>query len=429
MLDFSVPFWAWLTAFQYLAECNISPDNLITPAMVIKNKEEREARQRTEAVNAASVVAAASASFTAASNVVTSTSSTVTVMAKPTAAAASTAAVVVGHPSTVSTAAAARSMHHPQQQHPTIVTISGTGSASGSTSGTGTGAAIPRSANILVSFCSVWRIANAYYHGGSSGSPTVFRYTTPNSTGRQVATTAGTTGILRRVTGPGGTAQSVFAVTPASGAAGTAHVISNSGGTTVMRRSVTLTPASQSQGGSGGVNTATGGGGSGGVTVLATASGTRPGSVIYHQHHSQGTAGTPTGITLVPTANAQGLPHIIRSRQQFRPGAPLPAQRFVRTFSATPASTSPVGGSGSSGPTPPTTLVHRTRDGLYTSSAQHQQSPQSQQRGSVVVPESQILLQRIPNNAQRRHGGVTTTQTNSVVGRHQSQQQPPSNSR
>lgn len=83
-----------------------------------------------------------------------------------------------------------------------------------------------------------------------------------------------------------------------------------------MRRSVTLTPAgsSQSQGGSGGVNTATGGGG--GVTVLATASGTRPGSVIYHQHHSQGTAGTPTGITLVPTANAQGLPHIIRSRQQ-----------------------------------------------------------------------------------------------------------------
>lgn len=144
-----------------LQECNISPDNLITPAMVIKNKEEREARQRTEAVNAASVVAAASASFTAAGNVVASTSSTVTVMATPTAAVVSTAAVVVGHPSTVSTAAAARGMHHPQQQHPTIVTISGTGSASGSTSGTGTGAAIPRSANILVSFSSVWRIANA----------------------------------------------------------------------------------------------------------------------------------------------------------------------------------------------------------------------------------------------------------------------------
>lgn len=87
----------------------------------------------------------------------------------------------------------------------------------------------------------------------------------------------------------------------------------NTGGATVMRRSVTLTATGVPQ--TGGVSAA-----GGGLTVLATASGARPGSVIYH-HHPQGSTGpgTPTGITLLPTATAQGLPQIIRPRQQVSP--------------------------------------------------------------------------------------------------------------
>ncbi|KAM7540007.1 hypothetical protein Aperf_G00000031891 [Anoplocephala perfoliata] len=402
-----------------LQEYNISPDNLITPAMVIKNKEEREARQRAEAANAAAAAAASLA--------VGTVPSTVTVMAStPTAVGGgsgvpggTSAAVVVGSGNHTTGVVSTARVHHHAHQHPTIVTISGTGGSSAS--GT-TGPTIPRSANILP-FSTTTSVS---YHGGSGGSPTVFRYTTPGTGtagGRQAGTTATTTGILRRV-GPsvigGGGAQSVFAVTPASGT-GATHVISNTGGTAMMRRSVTLAATGVSQ--ASGVS-ATGGG----LTVLATASGARPGSVIY-QHHPQGSTGpgTPTGITLLPTATAQGLPQIIRPRQQFRAGTPLSAQRFVRTYSATPASTSPVG-SASTTPTT-TTLVHRTRDGLYAPPSQQQQSSQQRSGASgIVIPEPQILLQRIPNTAQRRATGAI--QSPSVVGRHQQQhQQPPSSSR
>nr|VZI28316.1 unnamed protein product [Spirometra erinaceieuropaei] len=47
------------THIAALQEHNISPDTLITPAMVIKQKEEREARQRAEAASAAAAAAAA----------------------------------------------------------------------------------------------------------------------------------------------------------------------------------------------------------------------------------------------------------------------------------------------------------------------------------------------------------------------------------
>ncbi|VEL16163.1 unnamed protein product [Protopolystoma xenopodis] len=49
-----------------LQEHNINPDTLVTPAIVIKNKEEREARQRAEAICAAQAAAAAMASAAAA---------------------------------------------------------------------------------------------------------------------------------------------------------------------------------------------------------------------------------------------------------------------------------------------------------------------------------------------------------------------------
>ncbi|VDM33651.1 unnamed protein product [Hydatigera taeniaeformis] len=365
-----------------LQEHNISPDTLITPAMVIKSKEEREARQRTEAVAAAAAAAAAVASSSASPTPSSVPSVAVVATSTPSVPVSGSAAVVVGSANTPGVLPTARVHHHSHQQHPTIVTISGTGSPSG-------GSNLQRSASILP-FSTA---ASVNYHGGSGASPTVFRYTTPGSMGaaaRQVSSTTATpTGILRRVGSSvvGGSPQSVFAVTPAT-ASGTAHVISNTGGTTMVRRGVTLTPAGVSQ--AGGVANASGCG-AGGVTVLATTSSARPASVIYHHHQHQTSGATPAGITLL-SAGAQALPQIIRPRQQFRPGTALPTQRFVRTLSVTPAG-SGIAASGA-GQATTTTPIHRTRDGLFTSPIQ-QHTQQRGGGGGVVVPESQILLSRI----------------------------------
>lgn len=135
-----------LSVLSLLQEHNISPDTLITPAMVIKSKEEREARQRTEAVAAAAAAAAVAAVASSSSSPTPSSVSSVSVVATstPSAPVPGSAAVVVGSANTPGVLPAARIHHHSHQQHPTIVTISGTGSP-------GSGSNIQRSANILVS--------------------------------------------------------------------------------------------------------------------------------------------------------------------------------------------------------------------------------------------------------------------------------------
>ncbi|VDD75587.1 unnamed protein product [Mesocestoides corti] len=314
---------------QHGDEHNIIPDTLITPAMVIKNKEEREARQRAEAAAAAASAAASSSNApSAASIAVASASATAT-------SAASSSVVPTARVHTSTSAG-----HH----HPTIVAISGTG-----------GGSLQRSTNLLPFSTATSAFGGVSGGPGATGAPTVFRYTTPS---RQVAGGGGggspSTGILRRVGsvtsqlqtagsvgGGGGGGQQIFAVTATSCTGDTtstaqrlvaagpgvtvvcsgSHALSSN--PTLVRRGVTLTATGGGAGGVSFTGSASQQSTGGGVTVLAAATGARPGSVLYQTPSgSPGTStGTATGITLLATGS-QGLQQIIRPRQTVKPFFP-----------------------------------------------------------------------------------------------------------